>query len=178
MLLAGCAPLAEPLTTPNLQSSSPEAPALHVGQTVDSDVVDELQPPLYGYPMPDGSYVVVDRNEPLPVEVQDDLDRQVTAYAEAITPQSYIDSGEAQIRAISGAASLNTGKRIVMIARIEGVRTASGSEATQTWYWAWGAGNINGDAGFDTVETALDAANAWVAKQDEPGLWAVIAPHL
>jgi len=178
-LLSGCVAHIDPDAplVPVTETTAPAAPELEVGQAIDADTADALEPPFYGYPLPDGTYIVINRNEPLPEVVQNDLDAQVTAYADAITPQSYIDSGETQIKAILGSAAVNTGKRIVMIARIEGIRTASGSEAVQTWYWAWGAGNINGDAGFDTVGAAVTAAEGWVAQQDKPEQFAIIVPQ-
>lgn len=176
VLLAGCVP-SEPVSSPTSNISEAATPEVEVGQVIDADAADALEPPLHGYPLPDGTFVVVNRDEPLPDSVQADLDSQVTAYADAITPETYLDSGESQIKAIIGSASLNTGKRVVMIARIEGIRTASGNENIQTWYWAWGAGNINGDAGFDTVDAAVSAARDWIAQTDEPSAWALIVPH-
>lgn len=143
LVLSGCAP--EPDTTAKDATSpvaSPSAPAYTAGEVVDAATAEAMAAdydgPHRGYPMPDGSFIVVDRDAPLPDAVQRDANARGEAFAQAFPRVEDAHGGEAaQARSeLMSEVKMQTGKQLVLVQRTDGFDYA---ENPITGYWTMGA---------------------------------------
>lgn len=144
LAVAGCAP--EPDAAAGLAASpvspSPSAPAYVAGEVVDAATAEVMAAnydgPQRGYPMPDGSYIVVDRAAPLPDAVQQDVNARGDAFTRTFPRVEDAGSGaaaDARSKLMADIAS-QTGKQVVLVNRTEGYDYY---ENPVTGWWAMGA---------------------------------------
>lgn len=128
LAVAGCA--SEPDAAAGLAASpvspSPSAPAYVAGEVVDAATAEVMAAnydgPQRGYPMPDGSYIVVDRAAPLPDAVQQDVNARGDAFTRTFPRVEDAGSGaaaDARSKLMADIAS-QTGKQVVLVNRTEG----------------------------------------------------------
>lgn len=165
------APSASALPTP-----TPTNPA--VGAVVDSqqaaDINRDWQGQFRAYAMPDGTNVVIDKTAPLPDVVQADVNRQGAEYA-----NTYVaDVGGNQMlrdrESLMGRVAYNTGKRTIMVVRLDSYLTAD-AETRTTNYFYNGSGP-KPDGVFRNREQIVQNLNEWFAAQPNPNDFAVIWP--
>ncbi|MFK4115035.1 hypothetical protein ACI2K6_10435 [Microbacterium sp. NPDC006705] len=144
LAVAGCAP--EPDAAAGMAASpvspSPTAPAYVSGEVIDAATAEvmaaDYDGPQRGYPMPDGSYVVVDRAAPLPDAVQQDVNVRGEALMQQF-PRVEDATGSAAGAARSALISdlsAQTGKQVVLVNRTDGFDYY---ENPVTGYWTLGA---------------------------------------
>lgn len=127
------------------------------------------------YPMADGSFVVVDRGEPLPEAVQADIDAKAVAFSEAWGSDAQSAATSASLRArekVMADASGGTGKRPILILKMTAYETAE-AEMPTTFWMVNGAGPAP-DAVRRSREEMTAIVNEWLAQQDDPDLYVVI----
>lgn len=100
-LTACSAPASSTTATPSLTSTASAEPTLAVGAVVDATTAQEIgtRGAQRAYPMADGSFVVVDRGEPLPAAVQADIDAKVVAFSEEWGSDAQAAATSASLRA-------------------------------------------------------------------------------
>lgn len=127
--LAGCAP--EPgsgdvATVTQTPTPTVIALAYEVGTIVDAATAAEMNGNRDGqyraYPMPDGSFVVIDRTAPLPDAVQADVNSKGEALAQQYPNNTDINTpvGQQAIGEQVGAITQATGKKVIMVIRENG----------------------------------------------------------
>lgn len=137
------------------------------GATVDPET--PLADGQKAYALPDGTYVVVDKTQPLPPAVQTDLN------AKAATSLSGKNDGtnpevisKATGEALSYTAK-NTGKRVVLVVKVYGFATATQSSKADFWA-VMGADNSR----HTSKASAEAAVSNWLATADNAETYAVV----
>lgn len=198
LLIAGCTvdspkPSESPTSAPSISapanptaspaptaSEAPPAPAAEVGAVVDQATAAELgkdtKGQLRGYPMPDGSYLVVDKSQPLPEPVQQDISRKGNDYA-----STYVADTGGQPNMLSdrtklmGSVEADTGKTAILVVKLDVYTSPDSSERTTTYF-------VNGRGprpdGVNRNRDEITAfVNDWIAKQPNPNDYVVIWPN-
>lgn len=160
---------AEPTEEP---TEAPEEPAeIVVGGTVDEDTARELnrefKDTVSAYQLSDGSYVVIDREQPLPEPVKAEVGAKIDATAESVSADPFhrglTDSISSQQQA--------TGRQIITVIELSIYCENNGDTRTMQW-------NTVTDRGFNTClgsrEAAIAAAEQFVASQDNPASWDIV----
>ena len=155
-----------------------EAPAAAATKT--GDVVDAAQAKVIlkagegqrGYPMADGTFVVVTKTEPLPAAVQAEADAKSAA---TLTPFVDILADEAGADAALGAAQLfiakNTGKRVIIAWQALGYATSY--DEVKTMKWSISGGPAAGVL-LDDEAAARAAIDSFLAGRDNGSEYAVV----
>ena len=175
LLLAGCAPISPQPDTGvaselSAETATPTPTVPTIGTVVDEATGYQLQKDtkgrLRGYPMADGSYVVVDRLEPLPAPVQADLS------AKAGVAQAANQGGDGtEVIALAQTLGLRSGKRTLIVSSTVGYETAE-STTPVTIYWV--AGVPKAMDGMHSMDEAVAAAQAYIDGQSAPAEWAIV----
>lgn len=118
---------ADPSATPApAETEEPSAPEVTVGANVDAATAAEMNGNKDGqyraYAMPDGSNVVIDRTAPLPDAVQADVNNKGEALAQQYPDilQSATPAGQQAIGQQIGAITQATGKKVILVVRVNG----------------------------------------------------------
>jgi hypothetical protein len=174
LLIAGCAPesgVQAAGTTPTPATTAETPPA--VGSSVDVETAtrlsEETEGQLRGYPMPDGSYLVVDRSAPLPEPVQEDINKKGAAAIEPTlgSPKDSVSPAALSNRQkVMGEVEALTGKDVVFGLRVTTFATAEATTPT-TWYIFNGPFR-SPEPNYPTREGAEAAVNEWLASQPNP----------
>lgn len=160
-----------------VESETPAAPVeVEAGQVVDAGTAKTLAAEskgrYKGYAMPDGSYLVVDKQAPLPEPVQDAVD------ARAVTVQSQnpdVGVGD-PVRAGSQLQSQltgETGKNVILITHSLG--RDSPDSAPRTVYLVFGAGAMKGN--MSSLGEAQAVAQGHINSQSNPSEWAIVVAN-
>ncbi len=159
-------------------SSSPSStPTPQLGSRVSAEealaLVRGSQGEWRGYPMSDGTYVVVNKHEPLPDEVQADVTAQgvqhATVYGDGTsTDQTYLREREKMIAKVG----VDTGKRVVALLRMTGYDI---DENLVTRYFF--NGPFQPDVSYGSAAEARAALDAWLSTQEAPDDFVVIQPE-
>ncbi|MDY0828930.1 hypothetical protein SK224_07295 [Microbacterium sp. BG28] len=176
-LTACTAPASSTTATPSLTSTASADPTLVVGAVVDATTAQEIgtRGTQRAYPMADGSFIVVDRGEPLPAAVQADIDAKAVAFSEEWGSDAQAAATSASLRArekVIADASWGTGKRPILILKMTAYETAE-AEAPTTFWMVNGAGPAP-DGVSRSREEMTAVVNDWLAQQDDPDLYVVI----
>lgn len=155
---------------------TPSAPP--AGTVVDAEqaaaINRDWQGQFRAYVMPDGTNVVIDKTAPLPDVVQADVNRQGAEYADTYV----VDEGGNEMlrdrKSLMGRIGYNTGKRTIIVVRLDGYLTADAEERT-THYFYNGSGP-EPDGVFRTREQIAQNLDEWFATQPAPNDFVVIWP--
>lgn len=149
-----------------------------VGSVVDSqeaaDINRDSQGQFRAYAIPDGTNVVIDKTSPLPDAVQADVNRQGAEYANTYVADV---GGNEMLRdrtSLMGHVAYNTGKRTIMVVRLDTYLTAD-AETRTTNYFYNGSGP-KPDGVFRNREQIVQNLHEWLAAQPNPNDFAVIWP--
>ncbi len=152
--------------------------SLAAGDTIPEDLARDLnrdlQDGLRGYELPDGTFMVVKPNEPLPAAVRADAEAKAAAVpvVTGTAPEDYGASAEGGLN-LANTLSLLTGKRVVAV--VYGVVAFPGFRTEMAWRAA--AAPLNAD-GLYPIGTDLNAviaeAEALIAQQSNPAEWEII----
>ena len=160
---------AEPTEEP---TEAPEEPAeIVVGGTVDEDTARELnrefKDTVSAYQLSDGSYVVIDREQPLPEPVKAEVGATVDAKADSVAS----DPVYAGVTDTIKAEQQSTGRKVIAVLQVS-VFCTSASETRTT---AWKAVTAQGwSECFGGRDAAVAYAQQFVAGQDHPTSWEIV----
>ena len=179
--LTGCASGSSALgaLVPTAAAESPaaisNAAAVVTGDIVDAAQVDVLLKAGAGqraYPMSDGTFVVVTKTEPLPANVQADMDAKTAAtlapfydfLADEVGAEAALDSAQ-------GFIAKTTGKRVIIAWKTIGYADSYAEVKTSFWIIS-GAASL-GDL-FPDEASARSTVDAFVAGRDDGNEYAVV----
>ena len=180
--LTGCASGSSALGAlgPTAAAESPaaisNAAAVVTGDIVDAAQVDVLLKAGAGqraYPMSDGTFVVVTKTEPLPANVQADMEAKSAAVVAAngdVTVDR--DAHLSALYASAGSIGASTGKRVISVWPLVGY-PFSDSES-KVGYWNVNGGPAPAGEQFNTRDEAVAFINAWLAQQANANEYAVV----
>lgn len=175
----GTPPVTEPSGEPTEGGEVIELPEnAQAGDTITAEQAEAINrnrdDGLKGYELPDGTFVLVVQDEPLPPAVK--ADAEAKADALPIASGTSVESQQSTIasnNALGAQLSIATGKQIVVI--------SYGSIALRdlvTVTQAWKASNIKDAQGYYPTSTNLDAliaeVNALIAQQSNPAEWEIV----
>jgi hypothetical protein len=183
--LTGCASGSSALgaLVPTVAAEAPDATASPAAATASTgDIVDAAQADVLlkagqgqrAYPMSDGTFVVVTKTEPLPANVQADMNAKtslVVAAANSDTSASMNESTDA-LFADAGQAAAGTGKRIISVWAFFGYTDADGDNKSNFWSVYGGPAGGQGQP-FSSRAEAESYVNDWLAQQDNANEYAV-----
>lgn len=146
-------------------ATATKAPAAHtVGQVVpDGTILPDGQK---AYALPDGTNVVVQKDQPLPAVVTASIQSGLNAIIAANPSESSGGVIGQQAQKLGGMSSVLTGKQVLVIVPIFGTLA---NESTPHTGWS-----VISHKGFDTKAEAIAYANSLVAASPAPAEWAVI----
>ena len=156
-------------------TASPAAAAVATGEIVDAAQVDVLLKAgqnQRAYPMADGTFVVVTKTEPLPANVQADMDAKTAAtlapfydfLADEVGAEAALDSAQ-------GFIAKTTGKRVIIAWKTIGYADSYAEVKTSFWIIS-GAASL-GDL-FPDEASARSTVDAFVAGRDDGNEYAVV----
>jgi hypothetical protein len=167
---------ADPTAAPEPTEPPAPAPEETAGAVVDAATASELNSEkngqFRGYPMPDGSYVVVDKTAPLPAPVQQDIHNKGTNHANTYTVDDGTNAFLQERQKMINEVQTNTGKRAVALLRMTGYDF---NENLVTKYFF--NGPYQPDTAFGSAAEAQAAAEAWIASQENPNNYVLILPE-
>lgn len=189
MLITGCTAPGPNVTeppTPSPSISEPATPAptqapepeLTVGEPVDAATAAELNEAKgdeRAYPMPDGTYLLVSKNAPLPEAVQNDVNAKGTAYTTeypSIDPTQGTARIERDRAAVMGEVGKATGKRVIFGMKMSGYINAD--DANMTTYYFFNGAFQSPEPRYYSKADAEAAVNAWLSQQENPNLYVVV----
>lgn len=166
LLLSGCA--AGNPEAPKAEST-PTAEAYEVGAAVEADAL--LAEGQKAYALPDGTYVVVDKAQPLPDAVQADLNAKTATKMVGHTDGTVNNQENlAAMGQAVGEVAKTTGKRVIAVFKIFGYPTSGGAKVN--FYTIMGG---PGASTYYTVRADVEAAvNSWLATADNAETYAVV----
>ena len=174
-VLTGCAAPAPvepaPAASQSAAAASPrpepqELPAFNVGDIVEpgiAEALNDVRGDVWGYEMPDGTYTLVNANEPFPAAVQDALDSQI---ASNYDPDNSFGSFK-KSTALGYQAAGKTGKSVLVVGQL-----ITSNDAGQN-YPIWAVGGYT-DRDLTTRDEALAYAQEIISSQPDPQRWAII----
>lgn len=170
--------------TPGGETPEPtETPAPEgytVGQVLTSEPTD-LADSQRAFPLPDGTFVVVDRYEAVPDAVQAALNEQATASipvtidANTVGAEQATDNAAADMRT---AATKATGKDVVVVYQLSGVGACDGAGGLNGWTYLGAKGSFHGGcAVWGTRDAAVAGAQAYVASKADPTTYLIVVKN-
>jgi hypothetical protein len=182
-LLTGCSagatdlkPTAEPAasSTPVAEAPVAETPvaAPVTGDNVDAIEAKEILKSGLGqraYPMADGTYVVVTKDEPLPEAVHYDIEDKTNATLAPYRVDSQ-DSDAAMGQAQDYVAK-NTGKQVILAWLVYGFDGPSAEAKSEFWFIA---GGPDSTVHYSAKADAQSAIDGWLAGKDDAATYAVV----
>jgi len=164
------------------EPDEPEEPELTAddfenGETIELDEDQQLPKGVKAYSMPDGSSVVVKRDEPMPKEVAD-------AVQDAVHDVVPLDKGSLSVNVLTvdekareAAASMRakTGKEIVVV--FSAIFSCTDADATLQWRHTpihYLDNDMCADKAYPTKAAAMAGVEARIAKQDEPNAYEIV----
>lgn len=192
LVLTGCASTPEPVTPTDapteapvetdapVQTPAPEAVAPRTGDIFTVAPTD-LGPSQRAFPLPDGTFVLVDRNEPLPAGVQEVLNAQAAVAvpyvaAGAELTQAEVDQPYLDATAFRAAATMTTGKNVIVVYRTVGGGGCNGS-GPDPWTHTGASGVVGTCRAYPSMEAARDAAQASVDAREDAVRYVVVVPQ-
>jgi hypothetical protein len=162
-----------PMETPVAEEpAAPVAPG--TGDVVDAATAAELKDAGEGqcaYPLDDGTFVVVNKTEPLPAVVQADADAKSAATLAPLTDYSNdAKAARAGIGQAQGYIAKNTGKRVILAWFMTAY---DGAASSKTSYWIV-AGGPDQTVHYYSRGEAQAAIDAWLASKEDAATYAVV----
>ena len=156
-----------PAPAPTATTSATATPvAAKVGDTIADGV--ELAEGQHAFPMPDGTAVLVENDQPLPVTVQAVVQGAVDA---AVVEYPPVDGGGTTIGSLAlqlaGRYEVQTGKKSLVI--VPGFGSIGDNGPTQV---VWGV--IGAQQSFYQKAAAVAFAQAYISQQPNPAEWMVV----
>jgi len=175
-LLAGCSSVdfaPEVGSTPTeAVVVTPEPVGIVAGAEVTAEqarqINDDTKDNAKAYPLPDGRWVIVVKDQPVPDVVAADGGEKSWAAA-----QEDAANGPDYHKGLEAAAkryAAETGKRVVHVKRPYTADFVNGG-----YGYVWTIGDIDDPGPCGTRETCVAKAEAWIAKQHDPASWTVLA---
>ena len=182
-LLTGCSadatdlkPTAAPAasSTPVAEAPVAETPvaAPVTGDNVDAIEAKEILKSGLGqraYPMADGTYVVVTKDEPLPEAVHYDIEDKTNA---TLTP--YRENSQDRDAAMAQAqdyVAKNTGKQVILAWHVYGFDDPSAEAKSEFWFIA---GGPDSTAHYTAKADAQSAIDGWLAGKDDAATYTIV----
>ena len=160
---------------PPVETLEPEVVAPKTGDILTVEPTD-LGPSQRAFPLGDGTWVIVDRYEPLPAGVQDILNAQATeavVYFQATT-QGDADRHVNDAMALRSATSAATGKTVWVVYRTNGSMGCRGSGPDPWSYLGAKATSHDGCAAWATQAEAVAAAQGQIDVRQDANAHVVI----
>ena len=175
-VLTGCTSMTAIDTTPTVSKTSAAAPAkpetAETGSVAIGAALTDAQVKALGkdfknpdrpYKLADGSYIKVNRNEPLPVNAKADI--AVKTAAAAVVSSTTNDMGDAVLTAKS-AAQTQTGRQIALVVYMD--------EKEFGWAWIAAVSEMVQSPYFTTPDEAIAFAQNYIAAQANPTAWDIV----
>lgn len=181
LLLTGCAagpsslaPSVSADIEPTVVEPAP-TPAPVTGDIVDADLAAALKEEAAGqrgYPVDDGTFVVVNKNEPLPEVVQADIDVKAAAILAPVTDVrgENLNRTLTEPPRVQSSVAKNTGKRVLVGWKAYGYR---GFDENASHFWYVTGGPEMSQHYFSREETRA-AIDAWLATKEDASVYAVV----
>lgn len=166
----------EPVTEP--QEQAPQ-----VGDVL-TEAPANLEPSQRAFPLADGTFVLVDRYEPLPEVVQAAVSQKVdesVVYTNHWngdnTTQAAINEPVLQAQAARGEAVAATNKNVMVVYRTQGQNGCNGTGRDPWTILGATAGQYGGCASWASQAEAVAAAEASVAAKQDANTWIVVVDN-
>lgn len=189
LAMTGCAPtidlepwaLGTPLPAASAVEDGDEGidlASLSAGDAIPEDLARELnrdlKDGLRGYELPDGTFVVVKPNEPLPAAVKADAEAKAAALP-VITGTSVDDQRASADGGLNLASTLSflTGKRVVVVV----YGTVAFLDGTTKPAWRAAEAPLNSDGVYPSgtdLNAVIAEAQALIAQQSNPAEWEIV----
>ena len=159
-----------PAPAPTVATSAPATPvpALVVGGVVPKGA--KLAEGQHAFPMPDGTAVLVEKDQPLPTTVQEVVQGAVDA---AVVEYPPVDGGGTTIGSLAlqlaGRYEVQTGKKSLVI--VPGFGSIGDNGPTQV---VWSV--IGAQQSFYQKAAAVAFAQAYISQQPNPAEWMIVIP--
>lgn len=161
------------------ETPAPVVEAPKTGAIVTAEPAD-LEPSQKAFPLADGTFVIVDRYEPLPEAVQAAVQATAEAgvtYEAGVTDYSGVAAQTQAINATKSAIITSTGKNVVVVYRMVGAEGCNGLGADPWTFTGATADQFNGCAGWATGAEALAAAQQYVAGRQDANTFVVLVDN-
>ena len=177
LLLTGCSagvPGLSPTVAP-VATATVAPVALVTGDIVDAATAAELKEAAEGqrgYPLDDGTFVVVNKNEPLPEAVQSDADTKTAATVapfKNVTAQP--EGARSAVDQAQGYVAEHTGKRVIVAWLVHGYDSYAGNDDTDFWT-VIGGPDIT--VHFYDRASAQAGIDAWLTGKEDAASYAVV----
>ncbi|WP_439565805.1 hypothetical protein [Microcella sp.] len=171
-------PPAAESTEPTADQDAVDPTTLEAGDTIDEELARELNRDitdgLRGYELPDGTFMVVRPNEPLPPAVRADAEAKAAALP-VVTGTSVEEQTASASNGLNLASTLSflTGKRIVAVV----YGTVAFTDFTIRPAWRAAESPLNEQGLYpigDDRDAVVAEAQALVAQQSNPAEWEII----
>lgn len=178
-LLTGCATTSStdllPTSTTSATTTETPATVLTTGDLVAGSDVQTMLKAGNGqraYPMADGTFVVVTKNEPLPAQVQADIDAKTAATLATVPNYSAdMNAAEATLEKAQGDVAVGTGKRVLVVWRA--LAFWSFDAEIETYQWLIAGGPALGEH-WDEKSQAQAVVDEWLAAKDNANEYVVV----
>lgn len=179
LLLTGCSagvPDLSPTVAP-VATATVAPVALVTGDIVDAATAAELKEAAegqLGYPLDDGTFVVVNKNEPLPAAVQSDADAKTAA---TVAPfKNVTDQAEDAVSAVDqaqGYVAKYTGKHVIVAWLVHGYDSYAGNAENYSDFWTI-TGGPDITVHFYDRASAQAGIDAWLTGKEDASSYAVV----
>lgn len=173
LVLTGCAPDVNDADASAAPSVTPSSAPVEVGDLLTHEASLQLQKDSKGqkrgYPMTDGSYVVVDRFQPLPAAVQADADAKAAKVQAASPVLTSSGNALAGIQELPGILGGQTGKRVLVVSHMSGFEYDN--TPVEGWFVVGASKDI---AGMRSEAPATAAAQEYINQQSDPATWVIV----
>jgi hypothetical protein len=148
--------------------------AAAAGDVIDAATAAELKDAAEGqrgYPLDDGTFVVVNKNEPLPAVVQADADAKSAAI---LAPSKDATSNSNLLLTeppkVQSFVAKNTGKRVLVAWQVHAFHGYD--ESASDWWFVSGGPDMT--AHYPDQPSAQAAIDGWLATKEDAGIYAVV----
>lgn len=184
-LISGCTPAGPEVIRPTAPAPTvssaveptaepTEAPAeaeIVVGGTVDADTAREInrnfKSTTKAYPLSDGSYVVIDREQPLPEPVKAAVGAKVDAKADSVASNEVYPGVTDSIK----SEQQTTGRKIIAVLNVSVICPPNFDTRVSAWKTVTDRG---WSECYGSRDAAVAGAQAFVASSDSPASWDIV----
>lgn len=160
-----------PEPTAPVETEAPVVEAPKTGDIVTAAPAD-LEPSQKAFPLADGTFVIVDRYEPLPDTVQAAV--QATAEQGTANVGTGYNAVNDANQAVKSEIVQATGKNVVLVYRMIGAEGCNGTGANPWGFTGSSADMFGGCASWASQADALAAAQQYVAGREDANTFVIV----
>lgn len=160
-------------------SETPVADGFTTGQIV-TEVPADLENSQRAFPLPDGTFVIVDRYEALPEAVQAAVQAQADAtvgYQAGVTDYTAIEAQTAALNQAKSDIGRATGKNVIVVYRMVGAVGCNGTGTDPWGFTGSSAQMFGGCAAWASQADALAAAQGYVNGREDANTYVIVVDN-